>query len=662
MSLYKSELPSVSLDSPWRCKKTVNEMYPDGKWMINEGPYEAKTTLSFPVELPAGAIIARAWVSLHFATPPLGGIRYFRANGENVPSSNEVDIDIAADASTYSIELAYSSWGTVFSDEKVHYGTLSIELPTLCIDYVASGSDTPFPPQDVVTSGGAKELRLPRLLDKNMQEQARLACTSLALSLKLDPLSTATITLPNDQPVVNVGDYMEIFSPYGSAGIFRVAKVKQDIASGGSMQRCEMKHGISALADDVVEAGNAIQAPVAQMFSAIFAMQTTPMWMMGICEVPEDIEMVLERKYQSLWTAFSDATKDLPDGYAWEFDQTTIPWRANLRKMPEEDACEFRLSRNVKSISITVDRDSQCTRVYAFGAGEGEDRISLRNLIGTSYLDADNVDDHGVKAKRIANDNVFDALTLLAVAQKYLDRHKMPTVAIQVSGVDIHTLTGLSLDQFRLGQVCRVPLPDYGMTVREKVVAISWRDVIGKPNEVVADLNTRLRSPGDEMAELMREATNNKLIGGTVSEKATESNLSGVTQTNMLVHYFDIDGYGNTISVMLDYTPAGKCKILVDGNIAIPSDQASSGSVDILRYLESDENGIPVVGRHYVSISSLGIDPISVSSKITVKSIGKSGNLVTAPGGVHIGQALYVGDGMLFNTVDGAVFFTKGGS
>ena len=73
-------------------------------------------------------------------------------------------------------------------------------------------------------------------------------------------------------------------------------------------QRGEMRHGISSLADDVVEEGNAISAPIAQLFSSIFAMQTNPLWVLGVCEAPADLEMVLERNFQSLFVAFSDAT------------------------------------------------------------------------------------------------------------------------------------------------------------------------------------------------------------------------------------------------------------------------------------------------------------------------------------------------------------------
>ena len=622
MSVYKASLEAVNLDSRWACSKVVNEANPAGYWAITSGPHEASVSLVFPVEIPAGAIIARAWFSLNAASSPLGGIAYFRANGADVPSSGEVDIDVLPSDTSYRTMLTFKSWGVVFSDANDHYGRLVIE-PVLYVDYVASENDAPLPDVDSATASGATELRLPRLLDSNMKERARIKCESLEINLKLDPLSTATVTIPDKQPGIEPGDYMEIFSPYGSVGIFRVHRVETEIKKGKMTQRCEMRHGIASLADDVVEEGNAISAPIAQLFSSIFAMQTNPLWVLGVCEAPADLEMVLERNFQSLFVAFSDSTQSLPDGYAWEFDQTSLPWRANLRKMPEENACEFRLTRNVEGVSISVDRDSQCTRVYAFGAGEGEERIGLKSLIGTPYLDADNIGDVGVKAKKIANEDIYDSLTLKDVAQRYLDRHKEPDVSLQIGGVDVHKLTGTTFDQFHLGKTCQVALPEFGMTVREKVVAISWRDVIVKPDSVVADLNNSLRTPADEIAELMREATDGKLIGGVVNEDTTEYNNGNVTQSSSLVHYFDITGYGNTLSVRVKYKPAGQCLLNVDGVVDVPADEAENGSVDILKYLKHDENGVPLVGEHYVNFFKIGTGTIAVNSKITVKTIEK---------------------------------------
>lgn len=657
MSVFQSPLDSFSLNSSWSCSLQTSSSNPAGTWTITNGPHAASKTLTFPVSIPAGSVIARAWIKAKVSSSPLGGIQYFRINGEDVPTSGEFDISITPSATSFSAAFSFASWGVVFSDTNVHYGTLTVETPTLVIDYVGTESGGTGSEEIVTAASKAKALRLPRLLGADLREAGRLQCTSLSLELNLDPLSTASMTLPHTAPVVAVDDFVELFTPYGSAGIFRVYRTDEKV---GSNRRCELRHAIVTLADDLVTAGNAIAAPVAQVFASLFAMQTTPRWAMGICETPDGLEMVLERNYQTILTAFSELTANLPDGYAWEFDQTTTPWRANLRRMSEDDSCEFRMTRNVKDLHISTDRDNQCTRVYAFGAGEGEERIGLTSLIGTPYLDADGINERGVIAKTITNKAIFDSLTLKDVAERYLDRHKDPDVSIRVDAVNVYKLTGLTFDKFHMGKICRIPLPGTGRTVRERVISIAWRDVVGRPEDVEATLSTRLRNASDELAELMREATGSKLIGGTVQSVETEYRNDSVTQTDALVHYFDITGYGNVLAVLAEYIPAGACRLNVDSLVDIPLTETDDGKVDLLRYLKSDGNGVPTVGRHYVTYFAKGTDYVNVYSKVTVKSIEKKGgggsSYVPSTSGYFItseGDYLITSDGNKFKAAEG---------
>lgn len=620
MSLYQSIQPSFLLTSEWACAKKFDTAHPEGYWAIVHGPTEASQTVIFPIELPAGAIVARAYIKMSFTSYPRGGIAYQRINGEPIPSDGVLDVTVTPDMTSFEAVYTFRGHGTLEEKQGQYSGSLGIGTPTLVIDYVDTAGGETGGDDAAVAVGTATSMRLPRLLDRSLHEKARLQCTSLSLTLNLDPLSTADMGLPWDAPEVSVNDFAELFGPYGSVGIFRIYRTETE---PGLSRRCSLRHGIVTLADDLVTAGNAIKAPVGQVFASLFAMQSNMLWLMGDCELPEDLEIVLERRYQTLLAAFSGLTAQLPDGYAWEFDQSVSPWRAHLRAMPEEDLCEMRLNRNLTSLAITVDRDQQCTRVYAFGAGEGEDRIGLENLIGTPYLDADDIEERGIIAQAITNEDIYDALTLKDVAQRFIDRHKDPTVSIQVGALDAYRATGLTFDKFRLGRVCRVPMPAYSQYIRERIVSIAWRDLVKNPAGMTVYLANRLRDATDELAELLRAATSSKLIGGKVESKETSNYLDDVTQSNMLVHYFEIGGYGNAVSVNAKYTPAGECRLVIDGVNEIPADEAADGSVEILRYLKADENGVPTVGQHFVQYSARGAGSVSVSSKITVKSITK---------------------------------------
>lgn len=620
MSLYKDTQPSFHLTSEWEIAKITDTTHPHGYLAIVNGPTEAVHTVNFAISIPAGAIVAEAWIAVDFTSSPKGGVKYRRMNGENIPSDGKLPINVTPDMDSYEAVFSFASYGTIEDAIGMHSGSLGIGTPTLYVDYVDTAGGEVEGDSGATAVKTDKGDRLPRLLDADLHERARLRCLKISINLNIDPLSTAEMQVPAFAPVVSVDDFVELFSPYGSVGIFRVYRTDETV---GRSKQCELRHGIVTLADDIVTAGNAIQAPVGQVFASLFAMQSKIRWVMGRCEVPEDLEIVLQRDHQNLLAALSDLTAKLPDGYYWDFDQTVSPWEANLVSVGNDTPCEFRFARNLESVTVTVDRDSRCTRVYAYGAGEGEERIGLQSLIGTPYLDADNIDDAGVIAKSFTQNDIYDALTLRDVAQRYLDRHKEPDVSIQANAIDLSRATGLSFDRFHLGKLCRLPLNDYGFSMMEKVVSIKWRDVVGSPMAVEATLANRLRTASDELAELMREATSGKLIGGTVNEETNEYNYDSVTQSSALDHRFQITGYGNTLSVRARYTPAGGCRLVADGVNEIPASESESGSVDILRYLKSDENGVPLVGQHFLLYYARGTAQIAVNSKVTVKTIEK---------------------------------------
>lgn len=94
-------------------------------------------------------------------------------------------------------------------------------------------------------------VRLPRLLDSQMEEVARLAPTQLSLEWTLAPLSLAEMLLPRGERQVTCGDWVELYTPDESAGIFRVTAVETELGWGGG-QRVWLEHGLGALADHVI--------------------------------------------------------------------------------------------------------------------------------------------------------------------------------------------------------------------------------------------------------------------------------------------------------------------------------------------------------------------------------------------------------------------------
>lgn len=619
--IYSHTLDTVSLVSSWSCLPVKeNGIW---VWKIVSKPTAARKTLEYPVSLPADAVISRIWINMTLGSP-FTGAAYKRVNDVSIPSTGVVELEgVTPEMTTFSATFEFKANGKIFEDDATHTSTLTLGFPTLNIEYTSESYEEPIPdenhPGNITRDENAGN-QLPRLLDAGLAEVTRLEPTRLSLDLQIDPLSTATMELGADQPAVKVRDLLELFDANGSAGIFRVTKTDEHC---GHSRTLWLKHGFVTLSDDLTIGVQAISGTFREVISSILDAQTVQNWVLGDVELPDEYELVYPYSYTSLMEAIDDIFGMLPEGYAWEFDMLQYPWVMHLRALKDDDFCECRENRNLSAVNVTVDASNLCTRVYPYGSGEGTDRINLSTLTGSLFVDADTKDTWGIVSRTFTEEDIFDSVTLQDVALRYLEKHKDPLVSVSLDAMALYALTGEPLDRFRLGRLCRLPLPAYGVVMNERVISINYPDVYGKPTSARVMLANKVRDITDEIADLLREATASKLIGGTVETTEIKDSYSGVTTTSPMVVDFSIEEYGNMIAARLQFTcvtstggSGPSCSITVDGNDA--GTAASGSTVDIFQQLKRDESGVPVVGAHWVRLRPNGISGTEYGIKATV--------------------------------------------
>lgn len=627
--IYTNMQASFNLSSVWKCVYG----YRNGRveWYIASGPTASSSTVTFDVALPADAVIQRAWLTMGLSSP-LSGAAYKRVNDISISSDGVVDVEgITAETTSFEAVFSFKANGVVFQNSSQHSASLTITDPTLHIEYDATSTPDEEPDEEteIISQPTEAGVQLPRLLDADLHEAARITPISLDLSLELHPLSKATMHVPTDGTEIKVRDFLELFSPHGSAGIFRVTETGTRYGGKG-MVTLYLEHALCTLADSLVLGAQAMSAPVATVISTLLECQNEPLWALGDCEVPEDYELIYEYSYQNLLQALMGLTEMIPGDYAWEFDTTHRPFLMHLRLMPEDDACECRMNRNLSSAELTMDSSNLCTRVIPFGAGEGTDRVSLTHLIGSQHMDSDNTSIWGYVSRTFTQEDIFDALTLRDVAERYLERHDHPLVSVTMDAMDLSEATGEPFDRFHLGRRCRLILPEYGIAMHERVITTRWPDVYGNPERVDVTLANRIRDASDEIAELMREATNSKLLGGKVETIEETSRAGSITPGSPFVHTFEITGYGNVLNVRISYTcttdegASVDCIVAVDGT-EISVSEESGHTIDITRDLSADENGVPIVGEHKVRLQPKTVNTMTstVSNTVTIKQIKK---------------------------------------
>lgn len=341
--------------------------------------------------------------------------------------------------------------------------------------------------------------RLARVLDGDMRELRRLHPTQQSVDDRVTPLSTASLTLPEGEHAA-FSEWVEVFTQNGSAGVYRVVSASETYTGEAS---AELEHGICALGDAIIPGEGTIRGTLPEVLSAMLGYQVVqaggaPLWALGSVETDEKARF--EHEDTNLLSAVLDV---VPDGYMLTFDQSALPWRMGVAKMADTAECEGRLSRNLRGVTVTVDDEDFCTRIYC------------NKLPSPGYMDGPTVGTWGVKAKTItAQENVTqDSLT--AYITQYLEDHKNPRVSIECDAEDLSAITGEAIDRMDKGRIFRLALPDYGVAMEERILAVRTGSAYDEPERVRLTLANSIRDTADTLVYL-----DNVVTGGAPSSSA----------------------------------------------------------------------------------------------------------------------------------------------
>ena len=345
-------------------------------------------------------------------------------------------------------------------------------------------------------------VRLPRLLDKDLDEVRRLRPDSQSIALNITPPSTATLMLP-DKSGVTIRSFVELFNAKGSVGIYRVNLPEEEFGSG---DRVSLEHGICVLDDAIVHGHGKITGTPRSVLEQILTHQTTKargqfMWTLGAVEAPDSMTITVEHDGTTTLEMLSRVMAELPD-YTLSFSQADFPWTMHLLSKKSEVSCEGRLSRNIRTIRKTIDDSDLCTKLYC-------------SLLDGGYIESDTVGAWGVVEREITLDDDMPKPDAAAYCQRYLENRKNPAVAIELDADEWYAMTGEKLDRFEIGDICRLALQEYGVTIEERIVAMNYMDALGKPESVTVSIANQVQDMSIKTAEMEKKLNdlNNKSTG-----------------------------------------------------------------------------------------------------------------------------------------------------
>ena len=341
----------------------------------------------------------------------------------------------------------------------------------------------------------------------------------MQLNLRTDGQSACTMTLAPECEDVAIGKIVQLWAPNGDTCIMYVKSRNRDYATG--IQTLTLEHVFGLLKDMIVfgeitppdMTGTATDTTIAveDAIEYLLGQQTAEYFELYVCDF--DDEEGWKFTNSDIYSALNSIADSI-ENCQWDFDFSSFPWSISLVEIPSssEVDMEMRKDRNISNLKVNIDRSQMYTRAYP--TGKNDLHIDSVNS-DVSYVDY-NTGEYGIICKVITDSTISDAALLKKWAKKQVKKNSVPKITVTVDGYELSNLTGESLDHFRTGLRCRIPIPDMlDDPIVERMTELSWSDCVSAPNHVTCTLANDL-----------------KTITGIIFEQVAQSRGAGSRKAN----------------------------------------------------------------------------------------------------------------------------------
>jgi hypothetical protein len=346
---------------------------------------------------------------------------------------------------------------------------------------------------------------------------------SMGLTLE-ERKSAATLTAGPEAPAVQVGAWMRDDQEPGNGIVWRVKSTENQY--GTETRTITLEHIVNTLKDEVMFGehgpkeitGNSSATTCTAKQAVQYILGKTNLWTLGTFDSAYDeITNPYSFSGENLFAALETVTGSLEDAH-WEYDLSALPFKLSIVKDTDDIESEMRMSRNIRTIRRTVDRTRMFTRLYPIG----ENNLHING----EYVSR-NESTYGTICKIETESSKKTEPELKRWARERLKRHCKPTVTVVVDGLELSRDTGEPLDGFTICRKCRVPLPEFGTTITEKITKLQWSDKIREPDKVTVTLaNNR-----EDVATILNRQTAKSGGGARAKAKKDEEDHAWIDDT-----------------------------------------------------------------------------------------------------------------------------------
>lgn len=334
--------------------------------------------------------------------------------------------------------------------------------------------------------------------------------------------SSAVITVGPEAPAIGVSDWLRDETDPGAGIVWRVKSVATDYATNTRTITCE--HMVAALKDMIMfgevkpgmMSGNTKDKNCTAYQAIRYILSRASDWTAGTVGYSKSAPYNFNG--DDLYSALETVTSSLMDAW-WSYDFTAYPFKLSIKPKSTDVQCEMRMDRNIQSLKKTIDRTRMFTRFYPIGSKD-------LHISGGGYVEK-NANLYGVVCKTETDQTKKTEAELTAWANERLNNHAEPIVTVTVSGIDMSEATGETLDKLTLGTVCRMPLPEYGTTLTERITQLSWSDKIADPESVSITLANQV----EDVASIVNQLAKSAGGGGRAAAKDAKEDHAWLVDT-----------------------------------------------------------------------------------------------------------------------------------
>lgn len=357
--------------------------------------------------------------------------------------------------------------------------------------------------------------------------------------LRLNALDSLSFSIPYDDPKIkHIQPFFYV--QYGTGAMYRVMPETLERTDGGVLN-VECEHVLATLMDNVLagwhQIGN-VGVYTDDVIRYILSKQIVTNWVLGTCDFKRQFEYGWEQ--ENLLSALFSIPKPFNQEYAWRADTSVYPWRLSLVALDMVAPPELyvREGKNMISLARQTDPTRICTRLYAYGYGEGINQMGIAGVNGgVPYIQSpqEYIDRYGIVERVWVDRRYESAETLLGAAQTMLAALQEPYVRYDVA---YHAISG-DPSHVRPGERVRVADPTAGIDHTDIIVQIRYNH----SEDTVESVTLANRT--EDIAQTVADIADRQRIETTYAQGATQmyaqniqDNADETTYGGLIVDFF----------------------------------------------------------------------------------------------------------------------------